>query len=135
MVPWCKQTKKERRIINTRAFYALLLLNFETPEKFSEALVEAGIRAPCLTFDLDKFIGEIIKNFNKVSLRLPYTTKLSRDQYEQIREGFSINGRRIQCYRSVQRYWKRQQHLPSQLTTESFYNAVEAGIRVISSPI
>jgi len=135
MVPYFKQPKKARRIVNTRAFYALLLKNYGSPELFQKALLEAGIDAPCLTFDLEKFIDQIIKNFNKVALKLPYTTKLSRQQYEQIRTGFSICGRMISSYRTVQRHWQRQPQLSSQLTTKSFFDAVDGGVRVISSPV
>ena len=88
-----------------------------------------------LTFDLEKFLDDVYDEFNKAAVQLPYTSQLTRDQLETIRNIFAIKGRRIVCYRTVRRYWAKQPPQPIRVSTATFFRNLDEGKRVISSSL
>merc|ERR1712110_950820 len=92
----------------TKQFYANLLYSFRSSNNLKRVLVEAGIDDANLTFDLDKYLDGVYKDFNEAAVQLPYVSKLTRTQFEDVRNLFVVKGRRIVCYRTVQRYWVKQ---------------------------
>ncbi len=78
-------------------------------------------------------LDSIFKDFHRKALSLPFLGKLSRDQYKYVRRSFSVSRRKIICYRTVQRYWKKKTSGPVRVPTATFFQAIESGDRVITS--